>query len=262
MPARPLILSLSGHDPGGGAGIQADIEAINALGGTPATLVTCLTVQDTVNVQALIPIDAALLERQARTLLEDYGVAAIKIGLIGTPEIAAVIGRILALAPTTPVILDPVLAAGGGTPMAGVELIRSIRTELLPRTLLITPNSPEARRLSGRESLDEAAESLLALGARSVLITGTHEAEERVTNRLFRPGHAHGTLNWPRLPGQYHGSGCTLASACATLIGLGLDLEQAVEQAQGYTWRALDQATRPGRGQALPNRLHQNRGPQ
>ncbi|OQX49205.1 MAG: hydroxymethylpyrimidine/phosphomethylpyrimidine kinase, partial [Candidatus Sedimenticola endophacoides] len=113
MPARPLILSLSGHDPSGGAGIQADIEAINALGGTPATLVTCLTVQDTVNVQALIPIDAALLERQARTLLEDYGVAAIKIGLIGTPEIAAVIGRILALAPTTPVILDPVLAAGG-----------------------------------------------------------------------------------------------------------------------------------------------------
>ena len=242
---------------GGGTGIQADIEAISALGGKAATVITCLTIQDTTNVESLAPIDTKLLARQIEIVMADYTVAAIKIGLIGEASIASKISGILAQHPEIPVIFDPVLAAGGGRAMAGEELIDTIRTELLPHTDLITPNSIEARRLSGVDELDEAAQRLMALGTKAVLVTGAHEANEEVINQLFRPGLGPLALSWPRLNGEYHGSGCTLASAIATLIAKGLPLEQAVEEAQQYTWQTLNQATLPGRGQAIPNRLNQ-----
>lgn len=253
----PVILSIAGHDPSGGAGIQADIEAISALGGKAATVITCLTIQDTINVKSLIPIDTGVIQEQIKSVMADYQVQAIKIGLIGDAGIALAIGEILSHTPEIPVILDPVLAAGGGTELASQQLLDAIRTKILPHTDLITPNSIEARRLSGEESLEAAAEALLKMGVKAVLVTGTHEESEEVINQLYRPDLGPLSLSWPRLEGSYHGSGCTLASAIASLLAQALPLEEAIEQAQTYTWNALAQATYPGKGQAIPNRLQQ-----
>jgi hydroxymethylpyrimidine/phosphomethylpyrimidine kinase len=252
----PIILSISGHDPIGGAGIQADIEAIVANGGQAATVITCLTVQDTIDVWSLQPVEPELLEQQARAVLEDLPVAAIKIGLTGSEGIAATIADLLREFPRIPVILDPVLAAGGGMELAGRTLVDTICDQLLPRVTLITPNSHEARRLSGEEELELCGQRLLALGCENVLITGTHEKGAEVENRLYTMDGSIHNWSWPRLEDSYHGSGCTLASAFAALFARGVPLVEALEQAQAYTWKSLYHARRPGRGQALPDRLH------
>ena len=250
----PVTLSISGHDPTGGAGIQADIETMSALGCIATSVVTCLTIQDTHNVQKLIPVDSELIETQVRALTADMTVSAIKIGLIGDEAIAEVIAGLLDDHPALPVVLDPVLAAGGGTDLAGARLLEKIHSRLLPRTTLLTPNSDEARRLSGKQELDSCAAALLAHGCGAVLITGAHESAPEVSNRLYRSGQPTITTSWPRLPYSYHGSGCTLASAVTALLALGRPLEEAVIEAQGYTWNALSHGFRPGRGQHLPDR--------
>ena len=252
---HPIVLSFSGHDPSGGAGIQADIETVAAHGCAAATVVTCLTVQDTGNVRLLSPVSAELVEQQARTLLADIPVRTIKIGLIGNAAVAAAIAGVLRDHPGIPVVLDPVLSAGGGAELAGPALLDSIRDQLLGRTALVTPNSQEARRLTGAHSLDECAEKLLAHGCAAVLITGGHEQEPSVTNRLYRPGRAPLASDWARLPGSYHGSGCTLASSIAALLASGCTLETAVQQGQEYTWQTLSHGWRAGAGQLLPDRL-------
>lgn len=251
----PMILSIAGHDPTGGAGIQADIEAVAACGGQAVTVLSTLTVQDTRDVQQVIALAPELVEDQARALLRDIPVQAIKIGLIGNAANARAIARILADHPTLPVVLDPVLATGGGTDLATAELLQVIADQLLPRVTLLTPNSPEARRLSGEQRLEACAARLLGRGCRAVLITGTHEAQAEVTNHLFRSDQATVSTAWPRLPESYHGSGCTLAAAAAALLGSGLPLEQAVLRAQEYTWASLMRGFRPGGGQLLPDRL-------
>jgi hydroxymethylpyrimidine/phosphomethylpyrimidine kinase len=251
----PIVLAIAGHDPCGGAGIQADIEAISANGCRAATVITCLTVQDTRDVMELVPVKPALVEAQARAVLADLPVAAIKIGLIGDGATAGMLAALLTEFPRIPVVLDPVLAAGGGTELAGKRLLDAIRRQLLPQTTLITPNSEEARRLGEQEELEACAGRLLSLGCGNVLITGTHEEETEVINRLFLAGGEAISRNWPRLPGSYHGSGCTLASAIAAGIALGRPLPEAVAEAQSYTWQSLTHAHSPGRGQALPDRL-------
>lgn len=255
-----VVLSIAGHDPTGGAGIQADIEAIAALGCHPVTVVSALTIQDTRNVRQVTPLAPELIAQQAHILLQDIPVQAIKIGLIGSAANARAISDILEQHPTVPVVLDTVLAAGGGTELASAELLRTIRELLLPRATLATPNSLEARRLGDATDLDECAARMLASGCQAVLITGTHEAETDVTNRLFRLGQASIDSHWPRLPESYHGSGCTLAAAVAALLAIGQPLEQAVTQAQEYTWNSLSHGFRPGTGQHLPDRLSSCRG--
>ncbi len=254
-PPAATILTLAGHDPSGGAGIQADIEAITANGCAAASVITCLTVQDTRDVQELIPLDPGLVERQARTLLADIRVQAIKIGLIGDAAIARSLARVLADHPEIPVVLDPVLAAGGGSEMAGTQLLEAIRSELLPYTTLLTPNSMEARRLGGSEMLEACAATLLEQGCGAVLITGTHEASPDVVNHLYRPGRETLASSWPRLPGSYHGSGCTLAAAIAAGLGQEQPLEAAVTRALEYTWNCLSRGYSPGHGQRLPDRM-------
>lgn len=254
-PTRPVVLCFSGHDPSGGAGVQADIETIISHRCHAASVITALTEQDSRNVKKLLPQQADDIISQAETLLNDFNVAAIKIGLIGHQDSALAICHILQKCPGIPVVLDPVLAAGGGTDMAGQALITTVLEKLLPLTTVLTPNSEEARRLAGVDDLTDCGRLLQAKGAQNVLITGTHEGSELVHNRLFMPDNLSETFNWERLPYSYHGSGCTLASAIAALLAQGLDIFTAVNEAQEFTWQALAAAYQPGQGQHNPNRL-------
>lgn len=252
---RPIVLCFSGHDPSGGAGIQADIETIVSHRCHAASVITCLTEQDSRNVKHLLPQRPQDIISQARTLLDDFDIAAIKIGLLGSAEVAAALADIIRMLPGIPVVLDPVLAAGGGSELASQQLIEVIRHQLLPLTTLVTPNSPEARRLTGLDNLDDCGEALLKLGADNALITGTHEDSEQVHNRLLVDDGRRETFSWQRLPHSYHGSGCTLASAAAALLARGLDVFTAAGEAQEFTWESLNAAYRPGRGQHNPERL-------
>jgi hydroxymethylpyrimidine/phosphomethylpyrimidine kinase len=252
----PVVLALSGHDPTGGAGIQADIEAIAAQGCRAATAITCLTVQDTRDVRHLEPVSANLLLDQAAAVLADLPVRVIKIGLIGSATNAAAIARLLADWPRLPVVFDPVLGAGGGADLADPRLLQVLCEELLPLTTLLTPNRAEARRLSGENDLAAAGAALLQRVGDAVLLTGADECGgERVENRLIRKDGSRQSYHWSRLAGRYHGSGCTLAAACAARLALGEDLTTAVQRAQSYTWQTLAAAQALGAGQMLPRRF-------
>ena len=187
-------------------------------------------------------------------LLGDIDADAIKIGMIGSAALIPALRRLLE-AFDGPIVLDPVLAAGGGFDLDGAGLGESMLAGLVPLTSLLTPNQAEARRLAGCEQAGQAAQQLLQSGAAAVLMTGADEAEgDEVCNQLFTAQGPCRSFRWPRLPHSYHGSGCTLASACATRLAFGDDLVTAVGAAQDFTWQALKQADRPGSGQWLPRR--------
>jgi hydroxymethylpyrimidine/phosphomethylpyrimidine kinase len=257
----PVVMTLGGNDPSGGAGLAADITTIVSLGCHPAPVVTALTVQDTHNVHALLPVEPAQLLAQARAVLDDMPVAAIKIGLIGSAENAGALHTLLAAYPDIPVVLDPILAAGGGTELASPKLLDTLRTLLLPLVTILTPNSVEARRLAPEaDTLEACAMALLEYGCRYVLITGGHESTGEVINTCHGNNRLLESYRWARLPGHHHGSGCTLAAAIAALLAQGQELEWAafssvVRRAQDYTWHALQASHRLGGGQLLPNRL-------
>jgi hydroxymethylpyrimidine/phosphomethylpyrimidine kinase len=257
----PIVLSFAASDPTGGAGLQADLLTLASMGCHPLSVVTALTVQDTRGVEGLLAIDSEWVSAQARTLLEDMPVAAFKLGVLGTAENAAVIAEILADYPAVPVILDPVLASGRGDALADDALVHALQTLIVPQSTILTPNSIEARRLAEDEledealDLDECAERLLAMGCSYVLITGTHEIGTEVVNTLYADAGVVRTDRWPRLAGSYHGSGCTLAAALAAALANGLDVPEAVHDAQEYTWQALANGFRPGMGQLLPDRF-------
>ncbi len=253
---KPAILCFSGHDPSGGAGIQADIETIAGHQCHACSVITALTEQDTHNVKKLIPQQKQNFIDQAKTLFDDFSFNAIKIGLIGDVEIAKAIQKILAENSKIPVIFDPVLAAGGGQALSNENLLTIIKKLLLPQTFILTPNSNEARKLTGLNDLDECGLSLLEQGCKYVLITGTHENSPTVCNHLYHQNELIETFNWDRLPESYHGSGCTLASSIAASITHGLDPYHAILEAQEFTWNALNEAYVPGQGQFIPNRFY------
>jgi hydroxymethylpyrimidine/phosphomethylpyrimidine kinase len=257
-------MTLAGNDPTGGAGIPADLETLISLGCHPAPVITALTVQDTHNVRALLPVEPAQVLAQARAVLDDMPVVAFKVGVIGSTENAAALHALFAAYPNIPVVLDPVLAAGGGAKLASTALVEAIQSLLLPLTTVLTPNSVEARRLAPEaDTLDACAMALLARGCQYVLITGGHESEPpaEVANTLYGNNRLLETWRWPRLPDHYHGSGCTLAAAIAALLaqGQGSHSEQsihsAIYRAQHYTGRSLQAGYRAGGGQLLPNRM-------
>jgi hydroxymethylpyrimidine/phosphomethylpyrimidine kinase len=251
----PAVLCTAGHDPSGGAGIFADGEAIRAAGAQALGVITCLTAQDTCGLRRLWPQPPAQVDEQCRLLLEDAQVAAIKIGLLGSTAMVKVLTGLIQDHPDLPVVMDPILATGTGQSVADAALCNQMRQRLFPAVTLLTPNVSEARTLSGATEPDDCAERLLRLGCMWVLITGTHAPGEVVTNRLYGRNGARRTWDWPRLPGEYHGSGCTLASAIAGRLALRMDLPDAVAEAQAYTWETLARARRTGRCQLTPNRL-------
>jgi hydroxymethylpyrimidine/phosphomethylpyrimidine kinase len=260
------VLVFAASDPSSGAGIQADLLTLASLGCHPLTAITALTVQDTVGVRSVHPTPADLLEQQARTVLEDMPVAAFKIGVLGSLENIVTVAEIVSDYPEIPLVFDPVLASGRGDNLSGEEMIAAMRDLLLPQTTLLTPNAPEARRLAENDEDEQEPETalcarrLLDLGVQHVLVTGTHENTPEVINTLYGAEGVIRSDRWPRLPGSYHGSGCTLASAIAGMLAGGASIEEAVRDAQDYTWQTLSHGFRGGMGQFIPDRLFWARG--
>lgn len=254
----PIVLAFAASDPTGGAGLQADLLTLASLGCHPLSVLTGLTVQDTRGVESLLAIEPAWVERQARRVLADIPVAVFKLGVLGSARNAQIIASVLAEYPHTPVVLDPVLASGRGDALADAETIQILRSALLPRTTVLTPNSLEVRRLTGAAQdadLAECARTLANLGCEHVLVTGTHEPGADVVNTLYNARGMVREDRWQRLPGSYHGSGCTLAAAIAALLAKGMAPVMAVQEAQRYTWQSLAAGFSPGKGQHLPNRF-------
>jgi hydroxymethylpyrimidine/phosphomethylpyrimidine kinase len=261
----PIVLVFSATDPTGGAGMQADILTLASMGCHPLSVITAITVQDTMGVDDIMAIDADWIADQARCVLEDMPVAAFKIGVIGSVDNVTAIAEVVSDYPEIPLILDPVFASGRGDELANEDIVTAMRELLIPQTTIITPNSLEARRLAmddrdeSREGDDpdlaECAKRIISLGCEYVLITGTHENTLQVVNTLYGDEGVASSESWPRLPGQYHGSGCTLASAIAATIANGLPMAEAVKDAQEYTWQSLKAGFRAGMGQHIPDRL-------
>lgn len=263
----PLVMSFAATDPSGGAGLQADILTISSMGCHPLLAVTAITVQDTSGVDDVMAIDPEWVADQARAMLEDVPVAAFKIGLLGSVENIAVIAEILADYPDIPLVLDPVLSSGRGDELANDDMLDAMCELLIPQTTIITPNSIEARRLALDEdneeddpTLEECAKRILRMGCEYVLITGTHEQTPKVINTLYAERGVLRSDSWARLPGIYHGSGCTLSAAIASLLAQNVDMQEAVKEAQEYTWQTLRSGFRPGMGQHIPDRLFWARG--
>lgn len=258
----PIVLVFAATDPSGGAGLQADIMTLSSMGCHPLSVVTAVTIQDTMGVDDVSAIDAEWVADQARCVLEDMPVAAFKLGLLGSIEQIAAIAEVVSDYPEVPLILDPVLASGRGDELVNEEMVIALRELLVPQTTILTPNSLEARRLAAEDSeeenepdLAECARRLIASGCEYVLVTGTHENTPQVVNTLYGQNGVVRSDAWQRLPGSYHGSGCTLASAIAATIANGLEIAEAVKDAQEYTWQTLKAAFRPGMGQHIPDRM-------
>ena len=253
----PVVLVFAGTDPTGGAGLPADILTLASLGCHPAPVVTAVTAQDTVGVKQFTSVETELVIAQARAVLEDMPVAAIKTGMLGNVATVGAVASILEDYPDIPVVVDPVQTSSRGDPLIDESLVDALCTLLVPRATLLTPNSEEVRLLApDADTLDACAQELMSLGCAYVLITGTHENTPKVVNRLFGNKRLLETFTCERLPKSYHGSGCTLASACAANLAHGLEPVYAVTQALKYTWHTLQHGFRLGMGQHLPNHTY------
>lgn len=250
---RGRVLAIAGSDSGGGAGIQADIKTITALGGYAATAVTAVTAQDTHRVHEVMAVPPALVARQVALVLDDIGADAVKTGMLGDAATVAAVADVLARhAPGIPLVVDPVLrATGGGPPLLAEDALAVLRARLVPMAAVITPNLVEAAALSGGvvedlDGMEAAARALLAMGARAVLVTGGHLAGDTLTDLLVDKSGSE-TFSASRIATRHtHGTGCTLASAVATGLAQGMGLRAAVVRARAYVRAAI--AAAPGLG--------------
>jgi hydroxymethylpyrimidine/phosphomethylpyrimidine kinase len=259
--AIPVVMTFAGADPTGGAGIQADIEALASVGCHAAPVVTAVTVQDTQGVKGFVPLDPGLVVEQARAVLEDMPVAAVKIGLLGSVENVGSVHTLLTDYPRLPVVMDPVITSGDGRSLAEEGVLTALLTLLLPMTTVLVPSSREARMLAPEaDTLDACAMALLDRGCEYVLMTGTHEQTREVANTLYGNRRALETYRRERIPGTFHGAGCTLTAALAGRLAQGLEPLSAVHEAQEYAWECLRTGYRLGMGRQIPNRLYWARG--
>jgi hydroxymethylpyrimidine/phosphomethylpyrimidine kinase len=244
------VLIIAGSDSGGGAGIQADIKTVTALGGYAATAVTAVTVQNTLGVSGVHPIPLDVIEAQARAVLDDIGADAIKTGMLGDAATVDLVARIIGDA-GLPAVIDPVMVAKGGAALLAQAAVAAIRERLVPMAALLTPNAPEAEVLTGlaiasTDDLRRAGEALLTAGARAVLMKGGHVPGPRVVDVLMTSA-GETAFEAERIATRHtHGTGCTLASACATGLAQGLPLVEAVARAWAYVQEAIARA--PGFG--------------
>ncbi len=261
-PSPPAVLVFAATDPSSGAGLQADVLTLASMGCHPLSVVTGITVQDTAGVEDLFPVEAEWVADQARCILEDVPVAVFKLGVLGSVESIAAIAEIVSDYPDIPLVLDPILASGRGDELASEDMLAALRDLIIPQTTLVTPNTLEILRIAyddppdeGHPDLARAANMVLNTGCEYVLITGTHSNSAQVINTLYGREGVIRSDGWERLNGSYHGSGCTLSSAIAAGLAQGLDMAEAVAEAQEYTWQTLKDAFRLGMGQPIPDRL-------
>ncbi len=267
---RPCVLVFAGLDPSGGAGIQADIQAIAAMGAHALPIVTTLTVQDNDRVYGITPVDPRIVQQQIVALINKIDVAAIKIGIVGSAAIAELIASCINTLrqknPQLPVVLDPVLASGHGDDLTKEDAIQII-APLRKLATLITPNTLEAQKLTHKlihkvteqhtseiQTIEQQA-VLLMQETPHVLIKGGHVQDASVINRWFSQEQTR-SWSWTRLEGEFHGSGCTLASAIAAGLAQGWSMETSLKQAQTYTQQALESAFAIAAGQLIPQRTH------
>jgi hydroxymethylpyrimidine/phosphomethylpyrimidine kinase len=254
--SRRTVLVFAGADPSGGAGIAADILAIAAQGAHALPVITALTVQDNDRVYEVLPVDSDVVRRQAQALMNKVAIHAVKIGIPGNranaEAIAELIGQLRLAQPELPVVLDPVLASGAGDALTRVDAL----APLLRLASVLVPNLPEAKALceAAATVADQAAE-LRARGGADVLVTGGHAEGILVVNRWFGAD-GEREWRWPRFPGGFHGSGCTLASAIAARLACGDGMEQALGTAQLYCHRSLAASFSIAGGQRIPLRAH------
>ncbi|WP_421788077.1 bifunctional hydroxymethylpyrimidine kinase/phosphomethylpyrimidine kinase [Hyphobacterium sp.] len=247
------VLIIAGSDSGGGAGIQADIKTVTALGGYAATAVTAITVQNTLGVSDVhvVPLDVVIA--QARAVLDDIGADAIKTGMLGGADLVEAVAALCADYPDIPLVLDPVMVATSGDVLVAGEAVEAIRTALLPRAALVTPNAPEAEKLTGQpvtnaQQQAAAARALVDAGARAALVKGGHLEGDVITDVLVT-AKTTTVFESPRIETRNtHGTGCTLASGIATGVAQGLDLAAAVERAGAYLAEAIRRAPDFGSG--------------
>ena len=248
------VLVIAGSDSGGGAGIQADIKTITALGAFAATAITALTAQNTVGVHGVMAVPPAFIRQQIEVVLGDIGADVIKIGMLGdSATIGTVCAALADFAPGVPVVLDPVMVAKGGQALLVAQAVDSLRRDLLPRAALITPNLPEAEALTGltirtEHEMQIAAAALLAMGVPAVLLKGGHLEGATVTDLLATASGVE-AFAAPRIQTQHtHGTGCTTASAVAAGLAQGLSLRDLVIRARAYVRAAIASAPGLGRG--------------
>lgn len=255
------VLTIAGSDSGGGAGIQADLKTFAALGCYGLSAVTVVTVQNTVGVEEVFPVPAAVVGRQVGVVLGDIGANAVKIGMLHSAETVRVATEVLAEFSVGPIVLDPVLTATSGVPLSDAALVAALKEHLLPLVTLITPNIGEAEALTGRsvagvEDFEEVCQSLADLGCRNVLLKGGHLTGDEVEDWLYQDGGAPQFHKWrnPRINTRNtHGTGCTLSSAIAAFLAQGADVVTAVERGRAYLQEAL--------AAGVPFRLGRGAGP-
>ncbi len=259
------VLIIAGSDSGGGAGIQADIKTVTALGGYAMTALTALTAQNTKGVTAIHEVPTDFIAEQMRVVLDDLGADAIKTGMLHSSAVIATVADILRSL-DIPIVVDPVMVAKGGATLLQDEAIGAMKQRLLPLAHVLTPNVPEAEALSGisitdRKTAEEAAKVLSGLGARAVLMKGGHmsggDHVNTVTDLLFEDGALVEVFSSPRLDTRHtHGTGCTLASAIATGLAQNLSIRDSVERARAYVWEAIRTAPGYGHGHGPLNHGH------
>jgi hydroxymethylpyrimidine/phosphomethylpyrimidine kinase len=247
------VLIIAGSDSGGGAGIQADIKAVTAMGGFAATAITALTAQNTQGVHGVVPVEPAFIAQQMEVVLTDIGADALKTGMLHSAEVIdTVVGIIKKHAPGVPLVVDPVMVAKGGHRLLLSAAETALRERLLPMAALLTPNLPEAEVLVGfpvrvEADMKRAAERLVVLGARAVLMKGGHLEGDRIVDFLFHGGKLERFEDARIQSRNTHGTGCTLASATAAGLAQKMSLRDAVARARNYVREAI--ATAPGYGQ-------------
>ena len=254
---RATVLCFSGLDPSGGAGLQADIEAIGASGAHAAIACTALTVQNSQQVFGFEATSKELLLAQANAVVGDLPIRCVKSGMLGTTDNISALAEFLKQHPDYIYVLDPVLVANSGGSLGNQETLVKAFAELIPLASIITPNTVELRALTAENDLNLATEKLFAMGAKAVLVKGGHEdTPEYILNKLYANGEFVSETRCPRLEGEYHGSGCSLASFIAGRLAQGDNLKTAVQHAETWLFGVLKQAEIPvPNGQRIPKRF-------
>jgi hydroxymethylpyrimidine/phosphomethylpyrimidine kinase len=246
----PRLLTIAGSDSGGGAGIQADLKTFAAHGGYGMSVLTAVTAQNTLGVSAVHVLPVELVRAQLDAVLADLGVDAIKIGMLASAAIVAVVAEVLSSLGGVPIVLDPVMVAKGGASLLADDAVEALRERLLPLATLVTPNLPEAERLSGVRIASEAdrlaAAEILARAGGAVLLKGGHGDGEEVVDVLWIDGEVHRFAHVRQHTRATHGTGCTLSSAVAARLARREPLPRAVGGALDYVQAAI--ATAPGLG--------------